>query len=283
MSPEKFDDYPSCFRFQIWDCLFLPCRMFKTEILFFIIYYILHFINKVDEFFPVITLCLLEQLYVQWHCLLMVFGRTLWKSLLLPCFCLRLPFLFFSPKCTIETSARLFSEQKLMTLILNIAFNTQIKSNQIKQCDHTWGKLAIDHALSDKMTTASSSKSNFYFKQEISLINWNVSCPKLRQCKKSCFFFLLLKYNVIDLMSLCCHSQALRLIKTYWVTVVLWMSLTFQATFFPVEAYNTCIHQRTTSSSSVSLPQCHKSASTHMFMSHWSLLSYDQGTAYFSS
>lgn len=70
-----------------------------------------------------------------------------------------------------QTSAWLFSEQKLMTLILNIAFNTQIKSNQIKQCDHTWGKLAIDHALSDKMTTASSSKSNFYFKQEISLIN----------------------------------------------------------------------------------------------------------------
>lgn len=62
--------------------------------------------------------------YVQWHCLLMVFGRTLWKSLLLLCFCLRLPFRFFSPQCTIETSAWLFSKQKLMTLILNIAFNT---------------------------------------------------------------------------------------------------------------------------------------------------------------
>lgn len=43
---------------------------------------------------------------------------------------------------------------------------------------------------------------------------------------KSHVFFLLLKYNVIDLMSLCCHLQALQLIRTYWVTVVLWMSRT---------------------------------------------------------
>lgn len=151
----------------------------------------------------------------------MVFGRTLWKSLLLPCFCLRLPFLFFSPKCTIETSARLFSEQKLMTLILNIAFNTQIKSNQIKQCDHTWGKLAIDHALSDKMTTASSSKSNFYFKQEISLINWNVSCPKLRQCKKSCFFFFC--WNIMSLIW-CLSAVTRRLCDWLRLTELLWCS-----------------------------------------------------------
>lgn len=82
-----------------------------------------------------------------------VFSTTSWKSLLLPCFCPRLLFLFFSPRCTIETSV---AEWKLMTLYFKYSL---LHSNQ--RCNHTLGKLPIDHsALSDKMTRLLKATSN---------------------------------------------------------------------------------------------------------------------------
>lgn len=110
------------------------------------------------------------------------------------------------------------------------------------------GQLVIDHSSWCYILTTVSSKSN---------PRLNVSCLNIASAKS--LSSVPLKYNLIDLMSLCCHHWALQLIKTHWVTVAVWVSRWVWPSWqlsSPWRTLDTCIHELTTSYNTDCAPQC---------------------------
>lgn len=115
------------------------------------------------------------------------------KSSLLPCFFWRL---LFSPQCHIGTSAQLLSKQKLMTLILNTALNTQI--NSVITLGGNW--LLIIWACLSEWPQQTVANATFLFQWGFSKINLNVSFLNVWQYQNSILFVYLSRWNLMPLI-----------------------------------------------------------------------------------
>lgn len=135
--------------------------------------------------------------------------------------CLRLPLWFHSRKCSFETSLWLLSEQKLMTYFKSSLYHV----NQL--CNHPGGQSAIDPFTLFGKTSFNNS---FWLRGQI--------------CQLWSFFFKEKKRrNMLKVWLIWCHEPALKLMAAVWAFGVVWLRLTRQATFLPLEDYSARIDQ----------------------------------------